>query len=112
MTVKMESACMSFRNETTTCGRSSCIILYNGDGCILCDAAYEILNSAVVDFALSPDVISIVDIKATYGNSNDPPSPMGLPAIRICEEVITGLPQIDEAKSAIMHAVLKGCFSL
>jgi hypothetical protein len=76
------------------------------------ESACMSLNSAVVDFALSPDVISIVDIKATYGNSNDPPSPMGLPAIRICEEVITGLPQIDEAKSAIMHAVLKGCFSL
>jgi hypothetical protein len=31
--------------------------------------------------------------------------------MRICHEVFTGLPDMDVARGAIMHAVLKGCFS-
>jgi hypothetical protein len=31
--------------------------------------------------------------------------------MRICEEFVSGLPDMDEARGAVMHAVLKNCFS-
>ena len=37
--------------------------------------------------------------------------PVGLPAMRICDEMLIGLPDIDVARAAVMHAVLNGCFS-
>lgn len=77
---------------------------------MLCDAALEILHSVISDFGLPPSVIRKVDILLDDDGCNLPP-PVGLPAIRICKEVITGIPDIDLARSAVMQAVLNGCFS-
>ena len=93
MTVRTESVQLPIGSPKTDCGRCSCIILYSSEKCILCDAALEILYSVISD-----DGCGL-------------PLPVGLPAIRICQEVITGLPDMDSARSAVMHAVLNGCFS-
>ena len=77
---------------------------------MLCDAALEILQSVISDFGLPHSVIRKVDITLDEDSCNLPPL-VGLPAIRICQEIITGLPDIDLARSAVMQAVLNGCFS-
>lgn len=110
MTVRMESSLIPLESQKTECGRSSCIILYSSEQCVLCDAALEILYSVISDFGLPTSVIKKVDISNGDDGCNLP-APVGLPAMRICQEVLTGLPDIDVARGAVMHAVLNGCFS-
>lgn len=111
MTVNQESAYVSYKTERTECGRCACIIVYTSDQCVLCDAALEIMHSVISNFGLSPSVIRAVDITKGDDDGCGVPAPIGLPAIRICEEFINGLPDMDNARGAVMHAVLKNCFS-
>jgi hypothetical protein len=111
MTVRTESALLPIEPQQTDCGRCSCIILYSSEQCILCDAAMEILETVVTDFGLPRNVIRKIDIMSDEDDGCALPPPVGLPAIRICHEMITGLPDIDAARSAIMHAILNGCFT-
>jgi hypothetical protein len=111
MTVEQESAYVTYKTQRTECGRCACIILYTSEQCVLCDAALEIMYSVLSDFGLSHSVIRKVDIAKCDDDGCAIPVPLGLPAIRICEEIIRGLPDIDEARGAVMHAVLKNCFS-
>ena len=110
MTVRTESAILPIDVQKTECGRCSCIILYSSEHCILCDAALEILYSVISDFGLPKSVIKRIDV-LTEDDGCNLPAPVGLPAIRICQELLTGLPDIDVARGAVMHAVLNGCFS-
>ncbi|TFH04385.1 MAG: hypothetical protein E4H14_14865 [Candidatus Thorarchaeota archaeon] len=110
MTVTPLSAHLSIESPKTDCGRCSCIILYSSEKCILCDVALEILYSVISDFGLPASVIKKVDI-LNDDDGSGLPLPVGLPAIRICQDVITGLPDMDTARSAVMHAILNGCFS-
>ncbi|RLI57309.1 MAG: hypothetical protein DRP09_03430 [Candidatus Thorarchaeota archaeon] len=110
MTVQMDSAYVTMNKEETPCGRCSCIILYSSPKCLLCDAALEILLTVISDFGLSPSVIRKVDIESGHSDGCETPPPVGLPAIRICDELLTGLPDMDVTRGAVMHAVLRGCF--
>ncbi|TFG32335.1 hypothetical protein EU528_03675 [Candidatus Thorarchaeota archaeon] len=109
MTVRTESAHLTIESPKTACGRCSCIILYSSEKCVLCDAALEILHSVISDFGLPINVIRKIDVL----NDDDGcglPLPVGLPALRICQELITGIPDMDVARGAVMHAILNGCF--
>lgn len=108
MTVKTELALLPIETEKTDCGRSGCIILYSSKHCVLCDAALEVLHTVISDFGLPHDIIQVVDV-LQLEDDNLPP-PVGLPAMRICQEVLTGLPDIDMARAAVMQAVLNGYF--
>lgn len=110
MTVRIESAIFPLETTKTDCGRCSCIILYSSEHCVLCDVALEILYTVISDFGLPISVIKKVDIVNDDDGCNLPP-PVGLPAIRICQEMISGIPDMDTVRGAIMHAVLNGCFS-
>jgi hypothetical protein len=111
MTVEQESAYISYRTKRTECGRCACVIVYTSDECVLCDAALEIMYSVISDFGLSPSAIREVNVVQGEDDGCGLPAPVGLPAIRICEEFVAGTPDIDEARGAVMHAVLKNCFS-
>jgi hypothetical protein len=111
MTVKQESAYVSYKTSRTECGRCSCIILYTSEQCILCNAALEIMHAVISDFGLSSSVVRVVDVANGDEDGCGLPAPVGLPAIRICEEFVSGLPDLDEARGAVMHAVLKNCFT-
>ncbi len=111
MTVNQESTYTSFRAERTECGRCACIIVYTSEQCVLCDAALEIMYNVISDFGLSPSTIREVDLAKGDDDGCGLPAPVGLPAMRVCEEFVSGLPDIDEARGAVMHAVLKNCFS-
>jgi hypothetical protein len=110
MTVNTESISTFSEQKKCDCGRCGCIILYSSEHCILCDVALEIMYSVISDFGLSPNVIRKIDI-TTEDDGCDTPLPVSLPALRICQEILTGLPDMDVARGAVMHAVLKGCFS-
>jgi len=110
MTVRTESAIISLEDGKTECGQCSCIIVYSSEHCVLCEAAMEVMNTVISDFGLPTTIIQKMDILEQDKICSLPP-PVGLPAIRICQEILTGLPDIDEARSAVMHAVLNGCFS-
>jgi len=110
MTVRTESAQLTIESPKTDCGRCSCIILYSSENCVLCDAALELLYSVISDFGLPHSVVRKVDV-LNDDDGCDLPPPVGLPAIRICQDVIIGLPDMDTARGAVMQAVLNGCFS-
>ena len=112
MTLRQESALsQTFKSIPTECGRCSCLIVYTSEHCVLCDAALETLYSVLSDFGLPPETIRIVDVDSEDDDGCGLPAPLGLPAMRVCEEFITGLPDIDVARGAVMHAVLRNCFS-
>ncbi|MFX1483553.1 MAG: hypothetical protein ACFFCP_10220 [Promethearchaeota archaeon] len=100
---------MSYESQTK-CGRCSCVIVYSSERCVLCDAALEVMYSVLDDFGLPPESIRVVDIDSEISDCGVP-APLGLPAMRVCDEFITGLPDIDMARGAIMSAVLRACFT-
>ena len=95
----------------TQCGRAGCIVLYKGEACIFCDAALETLNSIVEEFGLPHNSVCALDADEFCDDlSPGYPGPMGLPTIRVCREILVGLPDPDSARGAIMHAALRECF--
>jgi len=70
------------------------------------------MYNVISDFGLSPSVIRQVDVMSDIDDGCEIPAPLGLPTIRICEELISGLPDTDDARGVVMHAVLKNCFSI
>ncbi|UCE09570.1 MAG: hypothetical protein JSW61_11440 [Candidatus Thorarchaeota archaeon] len=86
------------------------MVFYTSDDCYLCGAAKEILTGVVGDFGLQDNVISIVDIDSCRNFDNELSDIFALPAIRICGEVITGLPDPDKARTRLMLAIMNECF--
>ncbi|MHA2026998.1 MAG: hypothetical protein ACW98U_13945 [Candidatus Thorarchaeota archaeon] len=113
MTLRQESAQFpsTFESVKTDCGRCACIILYTSEHCVLCDAALETMYSVLTDFGLPAETIRTVDVESGIDDGCGLPAPLGLPAMRVCEEFITGIPDMDVARGAVMNAVLKRCFS-
>lgn len=111
MTVWTHQPLYDFTKCETACGKYGCITIYTGDGCFFCDAACELLKEVVSDFGLPYEAITLVDADTVNPTNSSLSSPVGLPTIQICNDVIVGLPDIDAVRGALMHAVLKGCFS-
>ena len=88
--MKQETTYPSYKTERTECGRCACIIVYTSEQCVLCDAALEIMYSVISDFGLSPSVIRAVDVANGDDDGCELPAPVGLPAMRVCEEFIAG----------------------
>ncbi|MFW9768792.1 MAG: hypothetical protein ACFFF9_08735 [Candidatus Thorarchaeota archaeon] len=112
MTLRQESVqfTSAFESMKTDCGRCACIILYTSKKCVLCDAAYETMYSVISDFGLPPQTIRTVDVESSVDDGCGFPAPLGLPAMRVCSEFISGIPDMDVARGAVMSAVLKRCF--
>lgn len=53
----------------------------------------------------------IVDVESHEDDGDELPARLILPAIRVCEEFINGMLDMDVARGAVMHTVLKKCFS-
>ena len=111
MTVRLEPIFRFAETAQCECGREGCITLYKNSDCAFCDTAWQILVSAAGDFGLSSKVISIVDVETSDDHGLGFTGPLGLPTIRICEEYILGIPEIDNVRTKIMHAALKNCFT-
>ena len=107
MGITHEQSC----KQEFSCSKSSCITLYKGDGCVFCDAAWEILDSIVSEFDIPSDYVEKVDVGVLNETESSSYNQMGLPAIEICNEIIFGLPDVEMVRSAVVNAILKGCLS-
>jgi hypothetical protein len=111
MTVRTHQSLYDCAECKTPCGKAGCITLYTGAGCFFCDTAWKILKEVVSDFSLPYEAISLVNADDVNPEKLDLAGPLGLPTIQICEEVIVGIPDVDHIRGAIMHAVLRQCFT-
>jgi hypothetical protein len=91
------------------CDKPGCIIFYKGEQCIFCDAAKEILNEALSLYGISWSTVHEVEIDNMSAEFTM--DVVGVPSIRICSNLITGLPDEHLIGTAIIHAIMTGCFN-
>lgn len=103
------------RNHTTNnihrsmCGRAGCIAIYRSEDCHLCDAMDSYLKDLVKSEGLPESVIMSVDQKSI---SNEPnfDEIRSVPAMRVCETIVTGLLDAETMKNTLRDATAKKCF--
>lgn len=100
----------AFNSPLPLCGRQSCITLYRGENCYFCDIASEMLTNAISQYGVSTDVLREVDIDSQDELESDIQI-VALPTIRICDIVLSGLPQDDIIHDAVIRVLMKECFS-
>jgi hypothetical protein len=110
MTVRADTTYTSEKRCQSACGRCSCVILYSSEHCLLCEAALEVLYEVMSDFGLPKEAVRVVDVMSKEGDGCGLPTPARLPAIQICDEMISGLPDPDVARGAVMQTILRSCF--
>ncbi|MFW9956279.1 MAG: hypothetical protein ACFFD3_17185, partial [Candidatus Thorarchaeota archaeon] len=88
------------------------VAIYVGDNCAFCDTALETLREALADFLIDSSVISKVNVSSRVTYPFEVPGGLALPTIRVCDNLISGLPDIDKARSYLMLAILRGCFPI
>ena len=92
------------------CGRTGCVALYTTDDCHLCEAASIFLKELMKAEGLNEKIIKVIDndFQLTEPNFDEIQT---RPAIRVCETVMTGLPDEEQMKSSIRRAASMNCFS-
>jgi len=108
--MKAEAAPMSGTETKTACGKCSCIIMYTSEFCVFCDAAEEILVEALTNFGLSKSAIRAVDVETEDDCGCRTDDVTMLPTIKVCDQYLTGLPEEQSMKDAVMQAIMKECF--
>jgi hypothetical protein len=97
-------------SHKTRCGECSCVILYKGDMCLFCDAAAEILVDSLESFGIPGSAALEVDVDDADACGCNTENITMLPTIKICDVMLTGLPEEQTVKDAVIRAVLKDCF--
>ncbi|MGY5875512.1 MAG: hypothetical protein RTU30_07185 [Candidatus Thorarchaeota archaeon] len=108
--MRLEAIQSCITSTGTSCDKPGCVVFYRGEHCIFCDAAREILNHTLSLYGLSESLVYEVDLDMNE-NSVDLSGIVGLPAIRICDEIITGLPDECAVGTALIRALVTGCFN-
>ncbi|MHA1906992.1 MAG: hypothetical protein ACW98Y_06845 [Candidatus Thorarchaeota archaeon] len=92
------------------CGRTGCIAIYTTDNCNICEAAGNFLKDLMKEEGLSEKIIRIIehDYQLNEPNFDDI---LSRPAIRVCDTVVTGLPEDEKMRNSLRHAVRMKCFS-
>jgi glutaredoxin len=108
--MKSEATPVSDMEAKTECGKCSCIIMYTSEFCVFCDAAEEILIEALTGFGVSKTAIREVDIETEEECGCRTDDVTMLPTIKVCDQHITGLPEEQSMKDAVMQAIMKDCF--
>lgn len=108
--MKAEIESVSSLQAATPCGKCSCVIMYKTEQCIFCDPAAEILEEALSSYGVPASAIVEVDVESDdeCGCGTDDISM--LPTIKICDALITGLPDEGLLNDAVIRAVMKECF--
>ena len=109
-TMKSEAIPVSDTETKPPCGQCSCIIMYTSEFCVFCDAAEEILTEALTDFGVSKSAIREVDVETEEECGCRTDDVTMLPTIKVCDKQITGLPEEQSMKDAVMQAIMKDCF--
>ncbi len=93
----------------TNCGRCSCVILYRSEHCVFCEPAEEALDEALREYGLSRALVSqvMVDRGCECGCDADV---AGVPAIRVCDQMVHGIPEEDTLRDLLLRAIMMPCF--
>lgn len=105
-----EAAKLSEVVPKTKCGECSCVILYKGDMCLFCDAASDILADSLESFGIPGSAAKEVDVDEAEECGCKTDNITMLPTIKICDVTITGLPEEQMVKDAVIRAIMKDCF--
>lgn len=100
----------AFNSPLPLCGKPSCITLYRGDNCYFCDIAAQMLANAISQYGVSAEVLREVDIESQEEPEGDVQI-VTLPTIKICDIVLSGLPDEDIINDAVIRVLMKECFS-
>ena len=93
----------------TICGRCGCIIFYTGNDCIFCPDAAETLKSVAEELDTSETAYCVIDVDDARGLVVE--APMNhLPTIRICDRTITGIPDRDSIRDALLRLHSLSCY--
>lgn len=84
--------------------------MYTSEFCVFCDAAEEILTEALTDFGVSKTAIREVDVDDADACGCRTDDVTMLPTIKVCNQHLTGLPEEQSMKDAVMQAIMKDCF--
>ncbi len=105
--MQLEAETTTRTNIEETCDKSCCIKIYKGKNCIFCEAAREVLNETLNLYGLTETAIQEIDVDnpdSVYASDI-----VGLPSIRICKELFTGLPDKHQIGTAIVRNFMKSC---
>ncbi|MFW9962772.1 MAG: glutaredoxin family protein [Candidatus Sifarchaeia archaeon] len=108
--MKTEVISMSGAVTKTPCGKCSCIIVYTSEFCVFCEAAEEILIEALTNFGVPITAIREVDVETESECGCRTDDVTMLPTIKVCDQHITGIPEEQSMKDAVMQAIMKECF--
>jgi len=108
--MKAEIKSMSDVQTTTPCGKCSCVIMYKAEQCVFCDPAAEILEKTLSSFGVPASAIVEVDVESDDDCGCGTDDISMLPTIKICDAMITGLPDEGMLNDAVIRAVMKDCF--
>lgn len=84
--------------------------MYTSEFCVFCEAAAEILIEALTDFGVPKTAIREVDVETGDDCGCGTDDVTMLPTIKVCDQHITGLPEEQSMKDAVMQAIMKDCF--
>ncbi|MFW9918248.1 MAG: hypothetical protein ACFFED_01500 [Candidatus Thorarchaeota archaeon] len=93
----------------TACGRIGCVTIYKTDDCHLCEAVDSYLKDLVRSEGLSENIINTID-RASMKEEPNFDGVYSAPAVRVCQTVMTGLPDDDKMRSSLRSATNKKCF--
>jgi len=94
----------------TPCGKCSCVIMYKSQTCVFCDPAAEILAETLSNFGVPSSAIIQVDVESNDDCGCGTEDIAMLPTIKICDSMITGLPDEGMLNDAVIRAIMKECF--
>lgn len=83
--------------------------LYTGDRCIFCAPALEMLREAIEELGLKSDILHQVKIEGGCECGCDS-GILGVPAIRICNHVVHGIPDVSTIRDMLLSALMMECF--
>ena len=93
----------------TSCGRCACIELYTGENCLFCGTAEQTLKDVTEELQIPEEALCRIEISTTGNRAFDAPV-MSIPTLRICDRTITGLPDEESLRDAIVRLLLHPCF--
>ena len=108
--MKAEVESMSDVQTATPCGKCSCVIMYKTQQCLFCDPAAKILEDALSSFGLPSSAVVEVDVESDDDCGCGTEDVSMLPTIKICDARITGLPDEQTLKDAVLRVIMKDCF--
>jgi len=108
--MKAEIESVSDVQTTTPCGRCSCVIMYKGEHCIFCDPAGEMLQQTLSNYQVPSSAVIEVNVESDEDSGCCADDVSMLPTIRICDSLVTGLPDEQSLNDAVLRAIMKDCF--